>query len=110
MNQNEATIIKFPEKNIVRVNPEPNKNERQLRADKNLSDEMTANLFSGLLLDTLEQAYGIDVENEDFVKYYSFIVALFQATMYKYHGLEHPLHRFMEEHVKLTEAEETESE
>lgn len=111
MNDNKATIIKFPEQKIVRINPELGKGDRQMRADRNLSDEITANLFTGLILDSLEQAYGIDVDNEDFAKYYSFIVALFQATMYKYHGLEHPLHEFMDNHVKVAaESEALESE
>lgn len=101
MNNNKATIIKFPEQNIVRLNPEFDQGDRKMRANRNLSDDITTTLFTGLILDILEQN-GIDIDNEDFAKYYSFIVALFQAMMYRYHGLEHPLHEFMDTHFKIT--------
>ena len=104
MNDNKATILKFPESKIVRINPDIDAGgERQKLADKNLSDNITANLIIGFVLDNLEQVYGIDIDDPEFAKYFSFVANIFQATMYKYYGVPHHLHKFIDESVKLVE-------
>ena len=105
MNDNKATILKFPDSKMIRINPENGATgaARQKLADKNLSDNITANLMVGFVLDNLEQMYGINIDDPEFSKFYSFVVALFQATLYKYYDIPHPLGEFIDNHVKLAE-------
>jgi hypothetical protein len=105
MNDNKATILKFPDSKIVRINPENTaiSEARQKLADQHLADSITADLGVGFVLDTLEQMHGLDVDNPEFAKYFSLCASVFQAALYKYYGITHPLHEFIDKNVALFE-------
>jgi len=97
----ESTILEFPKSKIVREHiPE---NEELLRIkEKNkmkFADSMVEDLSQEILY--MLSDVGIDTEGKDFVKDFHFFVGTLYSMIYRSLELEHDMHQFVDEHVRL---------
>jgi hypothetical protein len=103
----EPNIVQFPKDKIVReALPDIEElNRVREKSIKNFADTVIEDMSSNILFELGN--YGIDIESETFIKDFHFLVATMAATIYRTLSVDHPLHRFMDENVVLTIADET---
>lgn len=98
-------IFEFPKNKIVRE-VLPNIDEIERAKHKSLLNyaDMIVDDMLGNMLDAFEN-YGIEVEKDDFQKDFAFTVDALKATVYRYFGIQHTLHNFIDENVKIVPKE-----
>ncbi len=94
-------VIEFPKHKVVRELPEEVHKARQAKADQKFADTVVDDL-SGILLTELDN-YGIDITDKNFIRDFVLVVDSFRAAVYRPLGLDHHLHTFIDDNVKLLE-------
>ena len=94
-------VIEFPKNKVVRELPEEIHQARAKKADQKFADSVVDEL-AGFLLTELDN-YDIEVENKAFAKDFVLVVDSLRATIYRSLGLDHHLHMFIDDNVKLLE-------
>lgn len=92
-------VIEFPKHKVVREIPEELLKARQAKADQKFGDSVVDEL-SGFLLTELDN-YDIEVANKQFAKDFILVVDALRATVYRSLGIDHHLHPFIDENVKI---------
>lgn len=99
-------VLEFPKSKIVREVP-PNIEELERAKEKglrNFADGVLDELAGGLLVEI--ENYGIDTETQSFAKDISFTVDALRASIYRSIGIEHHLHKFIDENITVRPLEE----
>lgn len=96
-----TNVYQFPKDKIVRE-VQPNIDEIERAKHKSLLNyaDMIVDDLIGSILDSLDNQ-GIEVEKEEFQKDLSFTIDAMRASVYRYFGLEHTLHKFIDENVQI---------
>jgi len=94
-------VIEFPKSKVVRELPEEIHKARQQKADQKFADSVVDEL-AGFLLTELDN-YNIPVENKQFAKDMVLVVDSLRAAVYRSLDLEHHLHIFIDDNVKILE-------
>lgn len=92
-------ILSFPKSKIVREIP-PNIEELEKAKEKGLmkfADGILDELSEGLIVEI--ENYGIDTETQSFARDITFTIDSLRATLYRTLGLDHNLHKFVDENV-----------
>jgi hypothetical protein len=96
-----SKIVEFPKHKIVREIPanEDAVNQAKIKGKIKYADGIVDDMVD-LMIEELENQ-GIDVENEFFLKDFSLTVDALRATIYRQFNIEHGLHNFIDENVKI---------
>jgi hypothetical protein len=96
-----SKIVEFPKHKIVREIPtdEGVVSEAKIKGRMNYADGIVDDMVD-IMLEELENQ-GIDVENDFFMKDFSMTVDALRATVYRQLDLEHGLHNFIDENVRM---------
>ena len=98
-------IVEFPKNKIFRDTPvnleliEKAKEKATINFADSVTDTMIDTLLEGL------DNFGIDTEEEAFIKDFSLTVDSIRATIYRSLGINHNLHSFIDDNVKLINRE-----
>jgi hypothetical protein len=97
----ESTILEFPKHKIVREHvPEAQEILRvKEKNKKKFADVLVEDLTQEILY--MLSDVGIDTERDDFTKDFHFFVGTLYSLVYRSLDMEHDLHKFIDEHVKL---------
>ena len=97
----EPNVVQFPKSKIVRETlPDIEElNRVKEKGIRNFADTLVADISANILGDL--DNYGIDIDNDAFLKDFHFFVATLCATVYRTLDVDHPLHRFMDESVVI---------
>jgi hypothetical protein len=102
-------ILQFPKNKIVREVPIDNERLEKAKTQsvKNFAESLVANIGENILLD-LEQGAGLEVtpKNEDFTRDFFFALDVLRATIYRQLELDHHLHDYINEHVKVSKLDD----
>lgn len=102
-------ILQFPKNKIVREVPIDNERLEKAKKQsvKNFAESLVANIGENILLD-LEQGAGLEVssKNEDFTRDFFFALDVLRATIYRQLELDHHLHEYINEHVKVSKLDD----
>lgn len=106
MTENTNNIVQFPRNKIVR---DPSLNTEELNKIKeksliNFADSLTQEITENILVDFDNS--GIDIETETFTKDFHFLVGVLTATIYRTMDIEHELHDFIDQRVKIYKTSE----
>jgi len=96
-------VIEFPKSKVVREVPEEIHKERQAKADMKQADTIVDEV-AGLMITELDN-YFVDVTNKQFGKDIILVVDALKAAVYRSYGIDHHLHPFIDENVKLIEGD-----
>jgi hypothetical protein len=101
----EPNIVQFPKDKIVRetVPDIEELNKVKEKSIMNFADGVVEDMSSNILFELGN--YGIDIESEEFLKDFYFLVAIMSATIYRTLSVDHPLQSFMDEKVRITKVE-----
>jgi hypothetical protein len=94
-------VIEFPKNKVVRELPEEIHKARQAKSDQKFADSVVDEL-SGFILTELDN-YDLAVDNKQFVKDYILVVDALRAAVYRSLDLDHHLHIFIDDNVKVLE-------
>ena len=97
-------VIEFPKNKVVRDLPEEVHKARQAKADQKFADSVVDEL-SGIVITELDN-YGVEVTNKVFAKDFILVVDALRASVYRQFDLEHHLHDFIDENVKIIEGKD----
>lgn len=98
-------VIEFPKHKVVRDVPGEVMEERNRRADQKMADSIVDEI-TGLIITELDNYY-VDVENKTFAKDLVLGADALKASVYRSFGLDHHLHPFIDNNVKLIEGDVT---
>lgn len=96
-------VIEFPKSKVVREVPAEVHEERNKRADQKMADSIVDEV-SGLIITELDNYY-IEVENKQFAKDMILVVDALKACVYRSFGIDHHLHDFIDNNVKIIEGD-----
>lgn len=96
-------VIEFPKNKVVREVPEEIHRERQAKADMKQADTIVDEV-AGLMITELDNYY-VDVTNKQFAKDIILVVDALKAAVYRTYGIDHHLHPFIDDNVKLIEGD-----
>jgi hypothetical protein len=96
-------VIEFPKSKVVREVPEEIHLERQAKADMKQADTIVDEV-AGLMITELDNYY-VDVTNKQFAKDIILVVDALKAAVYRSYGIDHHLHPFIDDNVKLIEGD-----
>jgi len=93
-------IIGFPKSRIVRENM----NEDYIKKAKetglqNFCEAILHDLTEGIIYEL--ENYGIDTSSEKFIEDFSFAIEALRASVYRVVKIDHTLHEFLDNNVKL---------
>jgi hypothetical protein len=97
-------VIEFPKHKVVRDVPEEHLRARQAKADQKLADAIVDDL-TGMLITELDNCM-VEVENKQFSKDFVLVADALKACVYRSFGIDHHLHGFVDNNVKLIEGSE----
>lgn len=97
-------VIEFPKHKVVRDVPGEVIEERNRRADQKMADSIVDEI-SGYMITELDNYY-VEVADKQFTKDFILVVDSLKAAVYRSFGLEHHLHPFIDDNVKLIEGKE----
>ena len=98
-------VIQFPQNKIKREIPGEVYEERNRRAEQKTADSIVDEIV-GLTLTEMDNYYIIDVQDKQFTKDFVLVVDALRAAVYRSLGLDHHLHDFIDDNVKLLENSE----
>ena len=96
-----VNILEFPKDKIVRERL-PDIEEINKLKEKGLqkfADAVISDIVDNIQ-DCLDN-YGIDVEDESFIKDFNFTNMILSASIYRSLNIEHPMHEYIDENVQL---------
>lgn len=96
-------VIEFPKNKVVREVPEEIHLERQAKADMKQADAIVDEI-AGIMLTELDNYY-VDISNKQFAKDIILVVDALKAAVYRSYGIDHHLHPFIDDNVKLIEGD-----
>jgi hypothetical protein len=96
-------VIEFPKHKVVRDVPGAVLEERNRRADQKMADSIVDEL-TGMIITELDNYY-VEVENKQFAKDLVLVADSIKACVYRSFGLDHHLHPFIDDNVKLIEGD-----
>lgn len=96
-------VIEFPKHKVVRDVPGEVIEERNRRADQKMADSMVDEI-TGLIITELDNYY-VEVETKQFTKDFVLVADALKACIYRSFGLDHHLHDFIDNNVKLIEGD-----
>jgi uncharacterized FlaG/YvyC family protein len=98
-----SKIVEFPKHKIVREIPtnEGAVEQAKIKGKINYAENIVEDLVD-IIVEELENQ-GIDVENEFFLRDFSLTVDALRATLYRQFNVEHGLHNFIDENVKIVD-------
>lgn len=99
----ETKVIEFPKNKVVRDVPEEIYKERQAKADQKMADAIVDEV-AGLMITELDN-YFIEVTDKQFAKDIILVVDSLKAAVYRSFGIDHHLHDFIDNNVKLIEGD-----
>lgn len=93
-------IVNFPTSRIVResINVEAIELAKEKSTQK-FADTITEDLI-GNMIEDLENS-GLDVDTDSFMKDFSLTVDSLRATVYRHFSIDHHLHEFIDNNVKM---------
>lgn len=99
-----SNVFKFPESKIVREVPVPVEEieKAKEKGKMNYADGIISEVISGLAAEL--ENYGIEVDDESgrlVSKDFIFLTDVLKALVYRNMGLEHSLHKFVDESVAV---------
>lgn len=100
-----TNVFEFPKHKIVREIL-PNVDEIEKAKHKSLlnhADMIVDDMFLNML-DAIEN-YGIETDKDEFQKDLAFTIDALKATVYRHFGIEHSLHKFIDESVRIVPKE-----
>jgi hypothetical protein len=97
-------VIEFPKHKVVREVPQEHLIARQAKADQKLADAIVDDL-TGMLITELDNCM-VEVENKQFSKDFVLVADALKACVYRSFGIDHHLHDFVDNNVKLIEGGE----
>lgn len=97
-------VIEFPKHKVVRDVPGEVIEERNRRADQKMADAMVDEI-TGMMITELDNYY-VEVEDKQFTKDLVLVVDALRAAVYRSFGIDHHLHAFIDNNVKLIEGGE----
>lgn len=98
-------VVEFPRHKIVRDSSQNLEEVKKLKTKslENYADAIAQEITENILMD-LDNS-GLDVETRSFTKDFHFFVGVLTATIYRMMDLEHELHNFIDERVKIVKVE-----
>lgn len=98
----DSTILQFPRSKIVReILPESDELKRlKAKNTRNFADTLVQDLSEEILVALSE--VGLDTDGKEFNKDFHFFVGTLHSMIYRSLGIEHDLHKFVDENVKIT--------
>ena len=96
-------VIEFPKSKVVREVPEEIHLERQAKADMKQADAIVDEI-AGIMLTELDNYY-VDISDKQFAKDIILVVDALKAAVYRSYGIDHHLHPFIDDNVKLIEGD-----
>lgn len=96
-------VIEFPKSKVVREVPEEIHKERQAKADMKQADAIVDEI-AGIMLTELDNYY-VDINQKQFAKDIILVVDALKAAVYRSYGIDHHLHPFIDDNVKLIEGD-----
>lgn len=99
-------VVEFPKHKIVR-DASLNTEEAQALKAKRLelfADTLTEEITENILMDLANS--DIDVENDIFTKDFHFLVGVLAAVVYRAMNLDHELHDFIDQRVRIVSKED----
>lgn len=96
-------VIEFPKNKVVREVPEEIHLERQAKADMKQADAIVDEI-AGIMLTELDNYY-VDINQKQFAKDIILVVDALKAAVYRSYGIDHHLHVFIDDNVKLIEGD-----
>ena len=102
----EANILQFPKHKIVRERL-PDIEEINKLKEKGL--QKFADAVSGEVAEHILEhldSYGIDVENDVFIKDFYFTITILTASIYRSLNIEHPMHSYIDSRVCIETKDE----
>ena len=96
-------VIEFPKNKVVREVPEEIHKERQAKADMKQADAIVDEI-AGIMLTELDNYY-VDINQKQFAKDIILVVDALKAAVYRSYGIDHHLHAFIDDNVKLIEGD-----
>ena len=96
-------VIEFPKNKVVREVPEEIHIERQAKADMKQADAIVDEI-AGIMLTELDNYY-VDINQKQFAKDIILVVDALKAAVYRSYGIDHHLHAFIDDNVKLIEGD-----
>lgn len=97
-------VIEFPKHKVVRDVPEEVIEERNRRADQKMADSIVDEI-TGFMITELDNYY-VQVTDKQFTKDFILVADSLKAAVYRSFGIDHHLHPFIDENVKLIEGKE----
>lgn len=97
-------VIEFPKHKVVRDVPGEVIEERNRRADQKMADSIVDEI-AGYMITELDNYY-VEVQDKQFTKDFILVVDSLKAAVYRSFGLDHHLHSFIDDNVKLIEGKE----
>ncbi len=97
-----AEIISFPKDRIVRENTDyVNENLQKMkdRGAEQFADYLVQDLTEDII--TSLSTYGVDIEDEQFIKDFTVVVDFFKASIYRSLELDHHLHNYIDTKVSF---------
>lgn len=101
MNEEPANILQFPRSKIVREQL-PNIEELEKLKEKgmqNFADALVEDISDNILNEL--NGCGIDIEDDSFIKDYYFVTMIMSAAIYRSLKIEHPMHDYIDTHIKV---------
>lgn len=108
---NQENIYVFPKSRIIREPKEPVPEEIQAMKSKSLQKHAALicdEIFDNICADF--EDVGLDNTNEHFNKDAYFLFSVLSSLVYRNMGLDHELHTFVDENVKVIDKEEADAE
>jgi hypothetical protein len=95
-----SKIVEFPKNKIVReISNQDTIEQAKIKGRIKYADGIVDDVVD-LIIEDLENQ-GIDIDNEYFLKDFSMTVDALRATVYRQFNLEHGLHNFIDENVRM---------
>jgi hypothetical protein len=99
-----AEIIKFPSSRIIREVPQEALKAMLQKGELNQINDLVDDICSSIYQELFE--CGIDTETESFYRDFSYLSHVARATIYRNFRIDHELHPFLDETVKVLTKEE----
>ena len=94
-------VVDFPKSKIVReipINIEAVEAAKE-KGLQNFCDSVVDDMLESMVSDL--ENYGIDIDDESFMKDFSLTVDSLRATVYRSFGINHNLHDFIDNNIKM---------
>ena len=91
---------------LVKQSMETQINKLKEKGMQNFADTLVNDISDNILHDL--SSYGIDIEDDVFIKDFYFTSMILSAAIYRSLKVEHPMHSYIDTHVQVIEKSEEE--